>query len=70
MSRYDYPDPGTDPAYCDGISAHPDEDREVCEDCHGTGELIDREFPNTWIDCGECQGRGYYLPEPIDPRRI
>ncbi len=25
MSRYDYRDPGTDPSYCNGLSAEPDE---------------------------------------------
>lgn len=58
MSRYDYPDPGTDPRYCDAISAEPE--REECPDCHGAGELIDPEPPNTWVDCGECHGTGYY----------
>lgn len=24
MSRFDYADPGTDPAYCDGLSAEPE----------------------------------------------
>lgn len=28
MSRFDYPDPGTDPAYCDGLSVNPDDERE------------------------------------------
>ena len=27
MSRYDYPDPGQDPAYCDGLAA--DDDLEI-----------------------------------------
>lgn len=68
---FDYPDPGTDPAYCDGISLTPDEAREICPDCNGSGELPDPELPNTWIDCPECQGFGYYkLPDPTDPRRI
>ena len=25
MSTFDYPDPGMDPAYCDGLEAEPDE---------------------------------------------
>jgi hypothetical protein len=31
MSRYDYPDPGTDPAYCNAISETPAPAR--CEQC-------------------------------------
>ena len=31
MSRYDYPDPGIDPAYCDGLAA---DDDDYCPECY------------------------------------
>ena len=39
MSRYDYPDPGTDPAYCDGLS--PDDDAPIDPTCIYCGATID-----------------------------
>ena len=33
MSRFDYPDPGTDPAYCDGLS-DPPEPPDICDNCN------------------------------------
>ena len=33
MSRYDYSDPGQDPAYCDGLAADDPPDIELCEWC-------------------------------------
>ena len=37
MGRYDYPDPGTDPAYCDGLSIdwRDEIDEHVCVYCGG-----------------------------------
>ena len=34
MSRYDYPDPGQDPAYCDGLVAEDPIDMDVCAWCN------------------------------------
>jgi hypothetical protein len=33
MSRYDYRDPGQDPAYCDPLSDPPESDVPNCETC-------------------------------------
>ena len=35
MSRFDYPDPGIDPAYCDGLAATviPFTDDDICPEC-------------------------------------
>ena len=34
MSKFDYPDPGQDPAYCNALTPEPDEpDVEVCAWC-------------------------------------
>lgn len=57
MGMFDYPDPATDPDYCDNHSEQPDADL-VCEHCFGTGEIrTDADGPQ---DCHECDGRGYY----------
>ena len=32
-SRYDYPDPGQDPAYCDGLAADAPVDMDMCAWC-------------------------------------
>lgn len=45
MSRYDYRDPGTDPAYCDGLA--PDLDEPEGPRCIYCGELI------PWLDNNE-----------------
>ena len=36
MPKYDYPDPGQDPAYCDGLVAEDPIDMYVCCWCHET----------------------------------
>lgn len=59
MSRYDYADPGTDPAYCNGISGRrsdgPKDMWRVCSQC-GDGFLY-RFTTNYQIRpvCGPCQ---------------
>jgi hypothetical protein len=35
MSRFDYSDPGCDPAYCDGLAADEDDPREEPEPAGG-----------------------------------
>ncbi len=52
-SRYDYPDPGTDPAYCDGLA--PDDDTlEICLWC-GEWHNVN---PNAWPYCSTlCAAR-------------
>ena len=35
MSKYDYPDPGQDPAYCDGLAADdPPDELGICAWCN------------------------------------
>ena len=56
MSRFDYPDPGTDPAYCDGLAA----DDEPIDDCMEEDVLEDElETRTHWIPPFTVDG-----PEP------
>lgn len=48
MSKFDYRDPGTDPAYCDGLSDEPpDFDCLVC----GNIEVDNTHFPYCSVSC-------------------
>lgn len=61
MSRYDYPDPGQDPNYCDGLGGHP----EIARTCSGCGETayVGREMGyQVQVFCDRCIDRA-----PIDP---
>jgi hypothetical protein len=33
-----------------------------CKSCIGTGNFYGRDEDGDWIDCDECQGRGWNLP--------
>ena len=65
MSRYDYRDPGADPAYCNAISDDPQREmprQEICPDCKGDGTKFNH-VEGGWLEkvaCPECDGKGYY----------
>ncbi len=54
-SRYDRADPSLSADYCEGLQPEPR--IEVCDHCHGTGEIrTDADGPQ---DCPMCDSRGY-----------
>ncbi len=45
MSRYNYPDPGTDPAYCDGLAPDEPLDDPTCIYCGAVIDYLDNNEP-------------------------
>lgn len=39
--------------------------RVECQACKGAGDVPDLVMPNTWLECGECEGRGYFKMEEL-----
>ncbi len=54
MSKYDYRDPGTDPAYTDRLGGHPGIERH-CRDC-GAVVFVDRDGAyQMHVVCQRCE---------------
>ncbi len=54
MSRYDYRDPGTDPAYCDGLQAEdPIDDAQVDPAEHAYHAAVDA-FATLEVELAKC----------------
>ena len=56
MSKFDYPDPGNDPAYCDGTTARGDRrsQRRACAQCGADVWIGRREPYQLTVWCERC----------------
>ncbi len=64
-SRYDYRDPGTDSAYCDGFAAT---DYAHCQICNDTVLVYDDMPEDEPVVCDRCRALNPDQPDPpVDP---